>query len=151
MDCEKIVSEKRCRSRSVNSIVFADVTSRSPRVSVTAGSASFPDVVPGAQCANGDAPFIVSVAPDAIPGDARLFLRVTADAPTYAYAETLSLNLAVIELAPLHPTGPDAYGYYAYDSSDTLYAAAPMYEWAEIAQPGPGLSRHLAPITCRLQ
>ena len=115
------------------------LSSRTSRISVTSAAAAFPDVASGAQSTNGSAPFIVSVAPDAEPGNARLFLRVTGDAATYAYAETLALGLAVAEVSPLHPTGPDAYGYYAYDSSDTLYAAAPRFEWAEIAQPGPGL------------
>lgn len=30
------------------------------------------------------------------------------------------------------PTGPDEYGYFAYDSSDTGYAQAPDYNWVEI-------------------
>jgi hypothetical protein len=116
------------------------LTSRSARVSVTSATATFPDVATGGQSTNDAAPFVVSVAPNALPGDAKLFLRVTADAPTYAYAETLALGLDIAEVAPLHPTGPDAYGYYAYDSTDTLYAAAPRYRWAEIAGPsGPGL------------
>jgi hypothetical protein len=31
------------------------------------------------------------------------------------------------------PTGPDAYGYYIYDNSDSSYAPAPGYEWVGIA------------------
>jgi len=30
------------------------------------------------------------------------------------------------------PTGPDEYGYYAYDSTDTAYSEAPVYNWVEI-------------------
>jgi hypothetical protein len=30
------------------------------------------------------------------------------------------------------PTGPDEYGYFAYDSTDTEYAEAPVYNWVEI-------------------
>jgi hypothetical protein len=30
------------------------------------------------------------------------------------------------------PTGPDAYGYYAYDSHDITYPAHPTYQWTEI-------------------
>lgn len=30
------------------------------------------------------------------------------------------------------PTGPDAYGYYAYDSNDRFYTNCPQYEWIEI-------------------
>jgi len=31
------------------------------------------------------------------------------------------------------PTGPDAYGYYAYESTDTAWLQAPVYNWIEIA------------------
>ena len=115
------------------------LSSRTSRISVTSAAAVFPDVAAGAQSTNGGAPFIVSVAPDADPGDAKLFLRISADASTYAYAETLALGIVVAEVAPLYPTGPDNYGYYAYDSSDTLYPAAPRFEWTEIAHPGAGV------------
>jgi hypothetical protein len=127
-----------CDARSQLTNVEGVLVGRSGRVRVTAPSTTFPDVSTGGQSTNA-VPFVVSVAPDAVPGDAKLYLRVTADAPTFAYAETLALGLDVAEVAPLYPTGPDAYGYYAYDSSDTLYAAAPRYEWAEISQPGNGL------------
>ncbi len=30
------------------------------------------------------------------------------------------------------PTGPDEYGYYAYDSTDTAYTQAPAYAWMEL-------------------
>ncbi len=30
------------------------------------------------------------------------------------------------------PTGPDNFGYYAYDSFDTNYSLAPTYQWVEI-------------------
>jgi hypothetical protein len=30
------------------------------------------------------------------------------------------------------PTGPDEYGYFAYDSTDTAYPQAPVYNWVEI-------------------
>ena len=37
-------------------------------------------------------------------------------------------------------TGPDAYGYYMYDDSDSSTGNAPVYSWTEIAPPagGPG-------------
>lgn len=35
------------------------------------------------------------------------------------------------------PVGPDAYGYYIYDSEDTNYNLAPVYDWIEI-DPGYG-------------
>ncbi|MBP7309877.1 MAG: T9SS type A sorting domain-containing protein, partial [Candidatus Cloacimonetes bacterium] len=34
------------------------------------------------------------------------------------------------------PTGPDEYGYYAYDSTDLDYALAPVYNWVELDPAG---------------
>lgn len=35
-------------------------------------------------------------------------------------------------------TGPDEYGYYLYDDTDTLSGHAPAYDWLEIGGGGPG-------------
>jgi hypothetical protein len=113
--------------------------SRDPYVVVTAAHASFADAPPGSTCTNASAPFVVSVAPD-VPEShtASLRLRISAQAPTYAYAETLDLEIEIAEIQASRPTGPDQYGYYAYDSYDTLYQHAPVFEWVDIAPPGPG-------------
>ena len=118
--------------------VTGALSSRNGRVRVTSSGSSFPDVAGGGAAWGEGAPCVVAVAPDAGPGDAKLFLRAEGRAETYAYAETLALPLEVGEVPALHPTGPDAYGYYAYDSGDTLYASAPAFEWIELAPPGPG-------------
>jgi len=113
--------------------------SSDPYVVVTAAHASFPDAAPGSVCTNASSPFAVSVAPDAPPAHtASLSLRISAQAPTYAYAETLGLEIEVAEVQISRPTGPDRYGYYAYDSTDSLYQHAPVFEWIDIAPPGPG-------------
>ncbi|MCK4510367.1 hypothetical protein KAW64_01440, partial [bacterium] len=114
--------------------------SSDPYVAVTAARASFPDAAPGSVCMNASSPFAVSVAPDTPPAHtASLSLRISAQASTYAYAETLCLEIEVAEVRISRPTGPDQYGYYAYDSTDTLYQHAPVFEWIDIAPPGPGI------------
>ena len=40
------------------------------------------------------------------------------------------------------PMGPDEYGYYIFDSEDTEYPIAPVYDWIEIG-PGSGLGTSL--------
>ena len=111
-----------------------------PYVVVTAAHASFSDAEPGSTCSNASSPFAVSVAPDTPSGHTALLrLRTSAQAPTYAYAETLDLEIEVAEVRVSQPTGPDQYGYYAYDSTDSLYEHAPVFEWIDIAPPGPGL------------
>jgi hypothetical protein len=114
------------------------LTSRNPHVDITSALCSFPDTPSGGLSVNADLPFVVSLSPAAEPGDADLALRVSARSPTYTYAETLNLAGAITAVPALRPTGPDAYGYYAYDSTDTVHAAAPSFEWTELAPPGPG-------------
>ena len=44
-----------------------------------------------------------------------------------------TLNITVGEVRVSDPLGPDPYGYYIYDSGDTDYELAPVYDWIEIA------------------
>ena len=52
--------------------------------------------------------------------------------------QTVPFALSVGEMHVTAPVGSDGYGYYAYDSTDTIYGAAPEYDWVDIAPPGPG-------------
>jgi hypothetical protein len=45
---------------------------------------------------------------------------------------------APVNRSHVGPTGPDEYGCYAHDIGDTIYDAAPVYDWFDIAPPGPG-------------
>jgi hypothetical protein len=120
--------------------VRAYLSSDDPYVSVAADHAAYGDVDEGSNAVNVDAPFVVSIAPS-VPSDytATLRLRVEADAASYAYAESLTIDLDVFTSLHTLPSGPDFHGYYAYDSTDTLFAEAPEFEWIEIAPPGPGV------------
>ena len=48
------------------------------------------------------------------------------------YNRSEYLNLTVGEVDVLSPLGPDLHGYYIYDSGDTDYELAPIYDWIEI-------------------
>ena len=48
------------------------------------------------------------------------------------YSRSEYLNLTIGEVNRTDPLGPDLYGYYIYDSSDTNYELAPIYDWIEI-------------------
>jgi hypothetical protein len=50
---------------------------------------------------------------------------------------TVDLALTVGTADSHDPTGPDAYGYWAYDHTDTSYPEAPTYQWIDI-NPGSG-------------
>jgi hypothetical protein len=67
------------------------------------------------------------------PGD---FVDFTLDVTTqasYAITEEFTIEIGNVRY---NPSGPDAYGYYAYDEYDGL--DAPAYEWIEIAVPAGG-------------
>jgi len=59
---------------------------------------------------------------------------------TDGYADTLSFYLVVGEITEHDPVGPDPYGYYAYDQTDTLYTERPTYTWFEISGLGTQLN-----------
>lgn len=46
--------------------------------------------------------------------------------------DTTFFMVTVGDRTAADPTGPDLYGYYAFDNTDTLYAEAPDYDWIEI-------------------
>ncbi|MGQ9466010.1 MAG: C25 family cysteine peptidase, partial [bacterium] len=83
---------------------------------------------------NGVNPFVFSVSPQAqshiIPFE--IFI-------TDAIGDTFINNFSIMMTGSDNgATGPDPYGYYIYDDTDTLTGNAPIYEWFEIAPPGPG-------------
>ncbi|MBK6764920.1 MAG: T9SS type A sorting domain-containing protein [bacterium] len=49
------------------------------------------------------------------------------------------------QITPNVPTGPDGYGYYAYENTDAGFAATPTYSWAELdpAHGGSGATAHI--------
>lgn len=106
---------------------------------VTWATAPFGDASAGEICDNlGDA-LLLSVSPAAPNGHVTtLTLAVEAEGHSYAWSDTLTFEIELSNATCMGPTGPDEYGYYAYDSLDTVYTAAPVYDWYDIAPPGPG-------------
>ncbi len=108
-------------------------------VVVTSAHAAFADAPAGQTCDNQEVPFIISVSPTALSGyHVPLSLAITADGGTYQYSDTVELEIVLTASSLGAPTGPDAYGYYAYDQADSAYGPAPTFEWTDIVPPGPG-------------
>ncbi|MCK4328226.1 T9SS type A sorting domain-containing protein [candidate division WOR-3 bacterium] len=81
----------------------------------------------------------IMVSPFAIPGfDIPFELYSIEECSTYTHYDTILFYMKVGEVGTDIPTGPDEYGYYCYDYTDTLYGSAPTYDWLEITPPGPG-------------
>ena len=82
----------------------------------------------------------IEVSPMVLPGyDVEFEIQLIGDGGTYTYVDTIGFTLTVGRISTNLPTGPDEYGYWCYDDTDTLSGRAPVYEWFEIAPPeGPG-------------
>ncbi|MCK4672884.1 hypothetical protein KAT67_02755, partial [candidate division WOR-3 bacterium] len=82
----------------------------------------------------GSSPFVFSISPFYPGGDTVDFNLLMSDAST----NTWTSNFSIIINSFSGATGPDQYGYYIYDDTDTLSGNAPEFDWFEIAPPGPG-------------
>ncbi len=75
--------------------------------------------------------FSPEVAADATPGAHVPFrFDFIENASGYTLTQFAVANVGGVESTD--PTGPDTYGYWAYDSFDTDYSQAPSYDWMEI-------------------
>ncbi len=75
-------------------------------------------------------PLILKCSPETFNGRSiNLALEVT----TSSGEKSIVPFTATVGLATTRdPSGPDAYGYYMYDNTDTTYAPHPTYSWVEI-------------------
>ena len=120
--------------RNAGGAVAADVAgtllSQSPWVTVTDESGQFGSIGVGQSGENDADPFGLDVAADAFPGHrAEMVLLLVFSGGA---RDTVTFALTVGESASSDPTGPDGYGYYAFDNTDDGYDAAPVYDWIEI-------------------
>jgi hypothetical protein len=82
----------------------------------------------------GNSPFVCAISPFC-PGDhAVVFDLLMKDTNNNIWTGGFTMNVHNVGGV----TGPDEYGYYAYDDTDTLAGHAPVFEWFEIGPTGPG-------------
>ncbi|MCX7835888.1 MAG: carboxypeptidase regulatory-like domain-containing protein [bacterium] len=110
--------------------------SRSPYVSVNIADATYPSFPLNVDITNpNNQRFQVSANVLTIPGTvATLGLAMQSG----SLRDTVFFNINIGTRTPTHPTGPDNYGYLAYDNTDTSYEMAPTYQWIEIISNGLG-------------
>ncbi len=104
--------------------------SQSTWLEVTDSLGAFGDLAMGDTGENTTNRFAIHAADDCFPGHVApmvLCLEFSGGA-----RDTLSFTLTVGVTATGDPTGPDAYGYYAFDNTDISYVQAPSYSWVEI-------------------
>ena len=123
--------------------VTGNLVSGSSWVDVTDPSGTYGTVGMWMMASNSADPFAISVAPECANGHIApmtLFLEFSG-----GVQDTVEFVLNVGEVSSTDPTGPCAYGYYAFDDTDTGYPDAPTYNWVEIASNhgGPGTALDL--------
>jgi hypothetical protein len=94
------------------------------------------------QTAESNTPFTARLAAGVTPGrQVLLHLVFSQNGVVVARKEFLMPTGVVTTTAP---TGPDAYGYYAYENIDAGFAATPTYNWIELdpAHGGTGAAAH---------
>jgi len=117
--------------------VIGQLTSGDAYIAITDGDAAFGDVGAGGSGTNTANSFRVSVSPMIPPAHLIGFdLDVTGEAATYTHNEAMEFSIPAGGAATQSPTGPDSYGYYAYDDTDTWTGHAPVYDWTEITTIG---------------
>jgi hypothetical protein len=103
--------------------------SRYTGVVVHESTAVFGDL-PIGETATNATPFELEVMPDATHGrKVPLDLYLT---DVLGGTRKVTFNFRLGEPETTDPTGPDAYGYWAYDHTDTGHDEAPTYDWVEI-------------------
>jgi len=123
--------------------VSGQLLSHSQWVGVTDAFGSFGTISVGGTSENTVDRFGLSVSPDCYRGhvaEMSLVLSFSSGAhDTVAFALTVGLRSSA------DPTGPDAYGYYAFDNTDVAYAEAPVFDWVDIDPNygGPGVSAQI--------
>ena len=104
----------------------------------------FGDIVAGGQSENSSDTYTITANSALINGSQVSFQIELINQE--GFIQTLSFLLPVGEITESDPVGPDNYGYYCYDDSDTGYYCAPEYQWIEIdpAYGGVGTSLEMA-------
>ena len=74
--------------------------------------------------------FNIEFSNDIINGSSIDFVLLVANETFY---QEINFSVIVGEATVHDPLGPDAYGYYIYDSQDYGYGLMPTYDWIEIA------------------
>ena len=74
--------------------------------------------------------FTVQISPFIIPGTIVDFtLNLSGN---YGYEDSAGFQIQTGVKNASDPVGPDEYGYYALDDTDTMYSGCPTYDWVEI-------------------
>lgn len=109
--------------------------SGNPGVTVIDSIGTFGNIQVNDSSTNNSNRFIVSAAPSIAPGHPIDFTTILTG--NNNFQDTVEFEIIIGVVNSSEPLGPDEYGYFAYDDTDTGYAERPIYNWFEI-DPGLG-------------
>ncbi|MBM3329613.1 MAG: T9SS type A sorting domain-containing protein, partial [Calditrichaeota bacterium] len=102
------------------------------QVTVVDATARLAALAPNTQ-ATSDADFRVSLSEYAVPGSiVRFQLLLASREQNDNWRDTVTFERTVGQAGIEHPIGPDAYGYYCFDSFDQSWDKRPTFHWREI-------------------
>jgi len=128
-----------------SSNLMATLRSSDPNIEVLDSVAFFADALPGALTNNSSSTFEIDINTQVTVGvQVPMELEFTDD---HGFVEVLSILLPIGTPGMEDPTGPDAGGYFCYDSQDLAYALAPTYNWVEIVPGQGGYPGTLVPLS----
>ncbi len=113
------------------STVTGRLVSLSPFVQVDAAQTNYGNIAVSQTVTNTAVPFTVSSNSLTFRGHQAPMLVITTTAN--GEIDTAQFVVNVGTAATTDPTGPDAYGYYAYDNTDTEYDLAPTFAYVDIS------------------
>ncbi len=119
--------------------IQATLSSGNYAMTITDAAGTYPTVAPGGVEVNDADHFGFTTPADCRSGEvANLTLHLTFADGT---RDVAVLDIPVGVARSTDPTGPDAYGYLAYDITDVNYPQAPVFDWEDInpAYGGPGV------------
>ena len=115
--------------------VSVQLSSFDEAVNIIDGTASFGDIASGASAANSD-PLTIRIESGAFEGRMiQLRLKIN---PDVGSEQMRAFDIVVGTPGEDDPTGPDPYGYFAYDDADVDYESVPVYDWVELDPAYPG-------------
>ena len=125
--------------------VTGTITCASPFIEILDPVGTWTTVPIGGSSFNGNDYFQVRALAQTIPGAIVHFI-VNIETEQ-GYTSNSIVEVQIGEPTVLDPVGPDAHGYYIYDSGDIGYTISPTYNWIEIDGRYGGSGTHLSSLT----
>jgi Peptidase family C25/Propeptide_C25/HYDIN/CFA65/VesB-like, Ig-like domain/FlgD Ig-like domain len=117
--------------------VYGIISTQNVLININDANGYFGNITAGGTATNATNSFNISASNQIIPGS-----QINLELQLYnatGYDNTIIVAVEIGNVDPTDPLGPDAYGYYCFDSSDATYSSAPVYDWIEINSLGTSL------------